>query len=471
MPLTISNKTKIVLVVLITFSLGSTLLLDASSKSFHTAAITIDGDLSDSDWASADHKVEWYMNADPENSDGNNYMYLTEDTDNLYVGLDLCSDVTNDETGEWVGIWLNTNQTQVNNASWEIPVQWEAALNRGMESLVHDVDNDVTMPLFWGALDSRIYPITELIPENGTFDGTPSDVQTINSVYAILTSEYNGSHYLTRFDYRIDFYNIYTLFEDLRVEQLRYVTLDYRSFHNVSINEYFLSVSDNSGNLNQSFKLEMDNGTSPVISNLAIYPESFTSESEVILSLNGVSTVPFNSSYDYLRFNVYFNATQFVGDHSAYAYTTIQDYDIAWSYGPSENNASDHRQFEVKIPKSELEGYETDTDLGIIVGGYGTLIQFPNTHNWVYANNTLTGIPEGNSSNYNYYSMPLKGIPPTTTTTTTTGSTTTTTTSGTTTTSPPPEGGDITQLVLIAGAGVGGVVIVLLVVVLRKNQS
>ncbi len=316
-----------------------------------------------------------------------------------------------------------------------------------------------------------------MIALNGTFDGSPTDVQTINGVYANMTSEYNGSHYLTRFDYRIDFYNIYTIFEDLRVDHLRYVTVASRYFHNVTINEHFLSVSDNSGNLNQSFELDLNTGTNLVTSNLVIYPESFTSESEVILSLNGVSTVPFNSSYDYLRFHVYFNATQFVGDHSAYAYSTIQNYDIAWSYGPSENNASDHRQFEIKIPKSELEGYETDTDLGIIVGGYGTLIQFPNTHNWVYANNTVTGIPEGNSSNYNYYSMPLKGIPPPTTptTTTTTGSTTTTTTStttsGTTTTSPPPEGGDITQLVIIAGAGVGGVVIVLLVVVLRKNQS
>jgi hypothetical protein len=219
----------------------------------------------------------------------------------------------------------------------------------------------------------------------------------------------------------------------------------------------------------------MNTGTSLVTSSLNIYPESFTSESEVIISLNGVSNVPYNSSYDYLRVYVYFNATTFVGDRSAYAYSTIQNYDIAWSYGPSENNASDHRQFEIKIPKSELEGYETDTDLGIIVGGYGTLIQFPNTHNWVYANDTITGIPEGNSSNYNYYSMPLKGIPPTTTTTTTTGGTTTittsTTTTGTTTTSPPPEGGDITQLVIIAGAGVGGVVIVLLVLALRKNRG
>ena len=189
--MTISNKTKIVLVVLITFSLGSTLLLDASSKSFHIAAITIDGDLSDSEWASADHKVEWFMDADPENSDGNNYMYITEDTDNLYVGLDLCSDQTNDEAGEWVGVWLNTNQTQVNNDSGQIPTQWEAALNRGMESLVHDVDNDVTMPLFSNGLDSRTYMPEELIEVNGTIDGIPTDLQTINGVFLNMTSEYN----------------------------------------------------------------------------------------------------------------------------------------------------------------------------------------------------------------------------------------------------------------------------------------
>ena len=109
-------------------------------------------------------------------------------------------------------------------------------------------------------------------------------------------------------------------------------------------------------------------------------------------------------------------------------FSTLDNYEIASSFGPSENNASDHRTFEFKIPKSELEGYETDTDLGVIVGGYGTLSSWPNTHNWVLQDGTDTGILYANSTAYHYYPMPLKEAPSTTTTTTSTTTTTTTTT-------------------------------------------
>jgi hypothetical protein len=93
-------------------------------------------------------------------------------------------------------------------------------------------------------------------------------------------------------------------------------------------------------------------------------------------------------------------------------YTSINNYEIDWTFGPSENNATDHRSFEVKIPKSELEGYDDDKKLGILVGGYGTLISWPNTHNWVLANGTDTDLPYRNTTAYNYYSMPMKGWTP-----------------------------------------------------------
>jgi len=111
------------------------------------SSIVIDGNLSAGEWSDATHVTKWYMDADPENADGYNYMYLAEDLDNLYIALDLSSDQTNNESGEWVGVWLNTNETVVEDADSDIRVdQWEAALNNGLESLFYNVENDTVFP-------------------------------------------------------------------------------------------------------------------------------------------------------------------------------------------------------------------------------------------------------------------------------------------------------------------------------------
>jgi hypothetical protein len=146
----------------------------------------------------------------------------------------------------------------------------------------------------------------------------------------------------------------------------------------------------------------------------------------------------------------------------------LETYEFDWSFGPSENNASDHRSFEIKIPKSQLEGYDTDNDLGVLVGGYGTLSAFPNTHNWVLQNGTHTGILYTNTTAYYYYDMSMKEPQSTTTTTTTTSGTSTTTTTTSTGTTTPSDG-DITQLILIAG-GVGAVLVVIIAVFVLKKR-
>ena len=128
--------------------------------------------------------------------------------------------------------------------------------------------------------------------------------------------------------------------------------------------------------------------------------------------MNGVFDAPFNTSFDYMAARIYIDYRTQIAGNTIYPYASIRNYDIAWAFGPTENNASDHRSFEFKIPKSELEGYEMDADLGIIVGGYGTLSSWPNTHNWVFADNKLSGIPEEDSSQYINYTMRMKGWTP-----------------------------------------------------------
>ncbi len=186
----------------------------------------------------------------------------------------------------------------------------------------------------------------------------------------------------------------------------------YRTRHNVSIDEHFLSVSDNLGDLNPDINFAMGTGTSEVLSYVDVLRENFTSGNNLRISMNGVNDFPFNTSIDFMQYSIYIDEPTSIGQNSVYPYASIRNYDIAWSYGPTENNASDHRSFEFKIPKSELEGYEMETDLGIIAGGYGTLASWPGTHRWVFANSKLTGIPEEDSAQYNYYSMPMKGWTP-----------------------------------------------------------
>jgi hypothetical protein len=385
----------------------------SSTLSF-ARSIVIDGDLSADEWSDAVHKIQWYMDADPENSDGYNYMYIDEDPYNLYIALDLCSDQTNNESGEWIGLWLNTNETDVYNPEWDYPLEWEAALDMGMESLLHDVENDKTIEFFTDlGLSPEIYENpSEWIVVNGTVEGVPSDLLWNDDIYLNMTSVFNGTHYVYRLDVDIDFFDSFPFFEDLYVEHTQRVYLGWLSQHNVSIDEHFLSVSDNQGKLNPDIAYDMGTGTSEVYYGVNIYRENFTSGENLRISMNGANDVPFNTSIDMMQYEIYIDQPTNIGQNSVYPYASIRNYDVAWAYGPTENNASDHRSFEFKIPKSELEGYEMDTPLGIIAGGYGTLASWPGTHRWVFANNKFTGIPEEDSSQYNNYSMPMKGWTP-----------------------------------------------------------
>jgi len=227
-----------------------------------------------------------------------------------------------------------------------------------------------------------------------------------------MVSEFNGTHYVYRFDMDIDFYDSFPFFEDMYVEHVQEVRFWFRSKHNTTIDEHFLGVSDSIGALNPDINIPMGTVTSEILWNADIFRENFTSGTNLRVSMSGVNDAPFNTSFDFMQYDIYVDQPTMIGQNSAYPYASIRNYDIAWSYGPTENNASDHRSFEMKIPKIELEGYEMESDLGIIVGGYGTLASWPGTHRWVFANSKLTGIPEEDSAQYNYYSMPMKGWSP-----------------------------------------------------------
>ena len=59
--------------------------------------------------------------------------------------------------------------------------------------------------------------------------------------------------------------------------------------------------------------------------------------------------------------------------------------------------------FEIRIPKSEIEHYDPNGNLGIIVGGYGTLT-FVGTNYWVFSS-FMGGIQPYDSSRYLFIDM------------------------------------------------------------------
>jgi hypothetical protein len=59
-------------------------------------------------------------------------------------------------------------------------------------------------------------------------------------------------------------------------------------------------------------------------------------------------------------------------------------YDIAYSYGPSDNCDEDHRMFEFKVAKSEFPDLDDDF-FYLSISGYGTMA-IEGTNWWVYPN-------------------------------------------------------------------------------------
>lgn len=395
-----------------------------NENSFINSAITVDGNLTQSEWADAEHKIDWFMDADPENSDGYNYLYLAEDYNNLYVALDLCSDQTNNTADEWVGIWLNTDETVTSGSYDELLDGWYNGLNNGLESLIYDVENNRVMPMFDPSGDlyyqnNYVDNLNDFSVVHGTLSGEAADLDSYDGNVLDITSEFNGTHYIYRWDLNLTLADFYEHFIDLFVNHTQEVELRMRFLFNTTVGEHFISVADENGNIIQDQIETLYTGTSNTYDIYFNDKDNFTTEQYTTLSFNGVHTAPFNVSFDYMRLYMNHNDTNPIATGSLdYPWSTIDDFDVSWDFGPSENNETYHRMFEFRIPKTQLENYTSNSDLGVIVGGYGTLAAWPNTHYWVYSNGTDsgdpgTGISETSTENYYYYSMPLKLVPDT----------------------------------------------------------
>lgn len=377
--------------------------------------IVLDGTINETEWSDADWEVEFYLNIDeafnPPDSDGNNYMYLGEDLNNLYIGLDLCSDQTGDVTEEWLGVWLNINNRTLTNIT-----TWENYFNNGVESLIHDVENDVVLPFFtdsmsfWTARDfnsdSEYNPILGIIEGDYTLlDGGLGPSFNITSVPNL------GDHQIW-VDFSIDVSDWFPNFGTLFASAVQEINFQLNSRVNTTITDQKIILWYNNGtwdkdDTNQIFEINDDTSWTP---------ESFwydggnlTVNHKLQFSLYGNHSAPFMTQFDYFQFEVYYNESNHKQGAMVYPFSSITNYQIEWDFAPSFNNGSNHRMFEIQIPKSEIENYDPNGDLGIIVGGYGTM-SFPFEVFWVYSTFNKS-IRPNLSDNYYYYNMKGCSLP------------------------------------------------------------
>ncbi|MHA2290286.1 MAG: Loki-CTERM sorting domain-containing protein [Promethearchaeota archaeon] len=408
----------ILLLLLMSTGLMSLSLSNETPKSSGSAPmedIVIDGTITEAEWNGLDWKVPFYLDIDdvgnPPDADGYNYLYLGEDLANLYVGLDLCSDKTGGTNGEWVSVWLNTN-----NRSFTNYLEWESYYDDGIESLVYDVERNQEWDFLSNSISgflSRVNDDSEYSATYGNIDGNTTHIENLNGVFMNITSEYVGGYYVSRIEFIVDVLEWFNgFFDDIFVANLLRINFQIYTQANTTISEHDLYLAYNDGSVNpndndQIRKLSTTTSLEVVQFDYGVGNLSTNHEMKFVLYANDTS--PFMTQIDSLHLTPYHNHSNSVATVT-YPYTSINNYDIEWSFGPSANNASSHRMYEFRIPKSELEHYDPNEALGIQVGGYGTM-SFPGKMYWVFSTTDINLLSQL-SSRYLYYDMQGCEAPP-----------------------------------------------------------
>ncbi|KKN08289.1 hypothetical protein LCGC14_1058210 [marine sediment metagenome] len=380
--------------------------------------IVMDGVIEEDEWSDADWKVGFYLDIDdvgnPPDTDGMNYMYLGEDEHNLYLGLDLCSDKTVGTTDEWIGAWLITN-----NRSFTDVETWVSYLDDGTESLLHDVENDVPYPYFLNVSlgGSGVFPKSDN-QYTAIWGSVEGDYSLLNQsggqpTFNLTSAPYLAGHRV-QVDFSIDIKDYYDYFKELyanatvKVRVTTYGKVD----TNISDNEITFWYSN--GTMNENDPLQtysINNGTSLSFDTGTMLAGNLTSDNKMQFSIIAGHSSPFKIQLVSMSFGIFHLDRNTKLGALSDPYSSISNYQIEWGFGPSPNNATDHRMYEIKIPKSELEHYDSNADLGIIIGGYGTM-SFANKNYWAFSQFNYS-IREEISDNYWYYNMAGLIIPDT----------------------------------------------------------
>jgi hypothetical protein len=405
-----NNIQKILIGILLTV-----LFLNTSSPSvmanMEMGAPTLDGLIGEAEWSGADVNEEFFIDAD--NSDGNidgqNRLLIGEDEDNLYIAMDLNSDQTIDPSSEWVGIWLNTNNRSFNPQS---QLGWSNYLNDGVESLVVNVSTEETLEPW---IDSEIANFDPYNLEDeditptiySSFSGDAINLAFSFSDYFTLNSTLHAGYEITQLDILFDLANLYGELADEFANHADRLRITLHSNLNESISSHQVVAWKPDGSLdlndpNQAVDISTD-GESDTYDSMEFDVGNLTEENNFKISLLANNSLPFQAQYEALDFLFYRDELNVLDGALERPFSTIENAEIGVGFGPSALNSTDHRQFEFKIPKSELEHYDSNEELGIIVGGYGTLA-FEDSDYWVYAGRNYT-IDYDFSDEYFYFDM------------------------------------------------------------------
>ena len=385
-----------------------------SSGSTPMEGVTVDGTITEAEWQGLDWKVPFFLDIDdvgnPPDTDGYNYLYLGEDLTNLYIGLDLCSDKTGGTTGEWVSVWLTTNNRTFSNY-----LEWEPYLDDGVESLVYNVEESQEWDFLSntiGGAAMRVNDDSEYTATYGNIDGNTTHMFNLNGELFNITAENVGGNYVSWVEFTVDTTKWFSIFEEISAANILWIEFQIYTNASITISEHllYLAYSDGIVNPNDSDQVRnLSTTTSLEVLQFDYGAGNLSANREMKFVLYANDTSPFITHIDSLHLSVYTNQTNSIATVS-YPYTSINNYDVEWSFGPSANNATNHRMYEMRIPKSELEHYDPNEALGIQVGGYGTMT-FVDTSWWVFSNTDINLLVQL-STRYLFYDMQGCETPP-----------------------------------------------------------
>lgn len=383
----------------------------------------IDGVIEKKEWSRATYNnIAFYLDVnntiDPieskSNVDGWNYMHIAEDADYYYIALDLCSDRTNNMDGEWISYFLANRMPDIYSSN----LAFHSLVDRGFEYVYYNVSYDSVFPneQFVGPginvfYDIPIVPETDII--NVIYGNTSSnylDFWRLDdgkefSLESFLTTPgamwFEGEYIDIQFGVDIGekMPNIDTaaFISDITDMDLIFSissNLESNPTDHIDFAERFwCSVAEHGG-----MPSDHDDPLFLADDNLVYFPADTKYYAEVDLDHSNINasdnmfyftihcfnevngTYPTNYSISIDKLALKFVTTNY--------YTTLgstiapANYDIAWSYGPSENCIEDHRMFEFRIAKTEFPNVNDDM-LYLSVAGYGTMM-LVGTNYWQY---------------------------------------------------------------------------------------
>ena len=417
MKLRIGNK--VILLLIICYFVGLSIIniyaVPKKCISLPMKNIVIDGKIDETEWADVNWKVEFFLYIDDisevQKSDGYNYLYLGEDLDNLYIGLDLCSDQIYEVSNEWIGLWLN-----LNNRNFINYFEWSNFINNGAESLIFNVQDDKVWPFF----DPRghLFSYEDFNNNNeynivlGTTEGSYLDFDSSSGTFFNIHSEANNTHNIIWIDFSVNTTKWFDIFPELFAGVVRRVLIGIacRANTTISSNEIIFWYNNGTWNKNDPNQVRSINTRTFFRPDFIIYnATNLTADCKMQFSLYANHSEPFSLQFDYLQFTVHFDDINRPESTISFPFTSINNFEIKWDFNTSANSASNHLMFEFKIPKSELEHYNSNTGLGILVGGYRTT-SLVGSNYWVYSKFT-DYFNEEKSRDYYYYNMKGCSVP------------------------------------------------------------